>query len=176
MYGRIGYFPPIKVGFINSVISLLAVALGAGAAGALNMWYESDLDAIMSRTCLRPIPSGKIKKFEALYFGIILTIISISLLYYVSNLTASLLAFTIFFYFFVYTVWLKKKTSQNIVIGGAAGALPPMIGWAISSNSITLTSFFFVFNYFYMDTVSFFGLLAYTNLMTIKKPVSQCCQ
>ena len=155
---------PVKVGFINSVISLLAVALGAGAAGALNMWYESDLDAIMSRTCLRPIPSGKIKKFEALYFGIILTIISISLLYYVSNLTAaSLLAFTIFFYFFVYTVWLKKKTSQNIVIGGAAGALPPMIGWAISSNSITLTSFSLFLIIFIWTPSHFWALSIYKS-------------
>ncbi len=130
---------PEKVNFIDSTLSLFAVALGAGAAGTLNMWYESDLDALMKRTCLRPIPTGKVTKNQALMFGILLSFVSISLLYYSSNLTSAiLLALTIGFYFFVYTVWLKRKTSQNIVIGGAAGALPPVIGWAISTGSISI--------------------------------------
>ena len=130
---------PTSISFFISSISLLAVAMGSGAAGALNMWYESDLDALMSRTCLRPIPAGKIKKDQALFFGIVLAIASVSMLYYFTNLlSAILLAFTISFYFFVYTVWLKRKTPQNIVIGGAAGALPPVIGWTISTGTISI--------------------------------------
>ena len=130
---------PTNVSFFISSISLLAVAIGSGAAGALNMWYESDLDALMSRTCLRPIPAGKIKKDQALFFGVVLTIVSVSMLYYFTNLlSAILLAFTISFYFFIYTVWLKRKTPQNIVIGGAAGALPPVIGWTISTGTISI--------------------------------------
>ena len=127
------------VSLSNSIISLLAVAMGSGAAGALNMWYESDLDALMSRTCLRPIPAGKVKKNQALYFGIILSALSTVMLYYSSNfLSAVLLIFTIGFYFFVYTIWLKRKTPQNIVIGGAAGALPPVIGWTIATGQISI--------------------------------------
>ena len=132
---------PSNLSITNSIISLLAVAIGSGAAGALNMWYESDLDALMSRTCLRPIPAGKIKKNQALGFGIILSIISTVILYYSSNLlSAALLMFTIGFYFFIYTIWLKRKTPQNIVIGGAAGALPPVIGWTIATGEISIES------------------------------------
>ncbi len=130
---------PTKINFFNASFSLLAVALGSGAAGALNMWYESDLDSLMSRTCLRPIPTGKLTKNQALLFGISSSIISIIALYIFSNLVAATtLAITILFYVFVYTIWLKRKTPQNIVIGGAAGALPPVIGWAIATNSIAL--------------------------------------
>ena len=129
---------PNNVSFFSSAISLLAVALGAGAAGVLNMWYESDLDALMSRTCLRPIPTGKVSKDQALLFGIILTFLSIAILYVVSNLVSSALLLTISFYFFVYTVWLKRRTAQNIVIGGAAGALPPVIGWTISTGALSV--------------------------------------
>ena len=130
---------PEKINFTNAIFSLIAVALGSGAAGALNMWYESDLDSLMTRTCLRPIPTGKLTKNQALIFGILSSIISIIALYTFSNLiSASILAITILFYFFVYTVWLKRKTPQNIVIGGAAGALPPVIGWAIATNGISL--------------------------------------
>ena len=130
---------PYSVDLKSSLISLLAVAIGSGAAGALNMWYESDLDALMSRTCLRPIPTGKIKRNQALYFGAILSLFSIAMLYFAANLiSAILLASTIGFYFFIYTIWLKRKTPQNIVIGGAAGALPPVIGWTIATGSITI--------------------------------------
>ena len=130
---------PSSVGLSSSLISLLAVAIGSGAAGALNMWYESDLDALMSRTCLRPIPAGKVKKNQALYFGIVLSAISITMLSYSANLiSAILLASTIGFYFFIYTIWLKRKTPQNIVIGGAAGALPPVIGWTIATGNISI--------------------------------------
>ena len=129
---------PTEVDIITAIVSLLAVSLGAGAAGTLNMWYESDLDALMSRTCLRPIPIGKVKKNQALSFGIILSLISISLLYFSSNfISAFLLFLTISFYFFIYTVWLKRKTPQNIVIGGAAGALPPVIGWSIATGNLS---------------------------------------
>jgi len=130
---------PYSVDLKTSLISLLAVAIGSGAAGALNMWYESDVDALMSRTCLRPIPTGKVKRNQALYFGIILSIISVAMLYYSANtISAILLASTIGFYFFIYTIWLKRKTPQNIVIGGAAGALPPVIGWTIATRTITM--------------------------------------
>jgi len=130
---------PTKVNFLNAIFSILAVALGSGAAGALNMWYEADLDSIMSRTCLRPIPTGKVTKNQALIFGILASIISVLVLYFFSNLVASfILATTILFYVFIYTIWLKRITPQNIVIGGAAGALPPIIGWAIATGDIAL--------------------------------------
>jgi len=130
---------PGKINFIDAVCSLMAVALGSGAAGALNMWYESDLDSLMTRTCLRPIPTGKLTRNQALMFGIFSSLISVTALYFFSNLIAAItLAITILFYVFVYTVWLKRKTPQNIVIGGASGALPPVIGWAIATNTISL--------------------------------------
>ena len=130
---------PVKINFFDAIFSLLAVALGSGAAGALNMWYESDLDSLMTRTCLRPIPTGKLTKNQALIFGITSSLISIIVLYIFSNLiAATVLGFTILFYVFVYTIWLKRKTPQNIVIGGASGALPPVIGWAIATNGISL--------------------------------------
>ena len=130
---------PVKVSFLDAVFSLIAVALGSGAAGALNMWYESDLDSLMTRTCLRPIPTGKLTKNQALVFGILSSLVSVIALYIFSNLiAATILAITILFYVFVYTIWLKRKTPQNIVIGGASGALPPVIGWAIATNGIAL--------------------------------------
>ena len=130
---------PIKVDFFDAIFLLMAVALGSGAAGALNMWYESDLDSIMTRTCLRPIPTGKLTRNQALIFGVLSSFVSVITLYIFSNLfAAATLAVTILFYVFVYTIWLKRKTPQNIVIGGAAGALPPIIGWAIATNGISL--------------------------------------
>ncbi|MEY8242810.1 MAG: UbiA family prenyltransferase, partial [Gammaproteobacteria bacterium] len=120
---------PVKINFLDAIFSLIAVALGSGAAGALNMWYEADLDSLMTRTCLRPIPTGKVTRNQALVFGILSSIVSVIALYFFSNLVAATtLAVTILFYVFVYTIWLKRKTPQNIVIGGAAGALPPIIG------------------------------------------------
>ena len=131
---------PIKgIDYLYAMLSITAVALGSGAAGSLNCWYEADVDKVMSRTCLRPIPTGKLTKNEALIFGIISSFVSVGALYFFSNLiAASLLALTILFYVFVYTIWLKRKTPQNIVIGGAAGALPPVIGWAIATESISI--------------------------------------
>ena len=106
--------------------------------GTLNMWYEADLDKLMSRTCLRPIPRGNINKNQALIFGLSLSVISVVSLYYFSNALSAFLLFFTIFYVIVYTIWLKRKTSQNIVIGGASGALPPVIGWTIANNSLSL--------------------------------------
>jgi len=160
---------PNKVNFLDAIFSILAVALGSGAAGALNMWYEADLDSLMSRTCLRPIPTGKITKKQALLFGIITSIISIYFLYLFSNLTATLiLATTILFYVFVYTIWLKRKTSQNIVIGGVAGALPPVIGWAIATGEVSTQSII-LFLIIFMWTPSHFWALSLYKTQDYKK-------
>jgi protoheme IX farnesyltransferase len=120
-------------------IAVVAIAAGAGAAGVLNMWSDADIDAVMARTARRPIPRGKISRSEALTLGLVLAGSAVAALALAINLTAAaLLAFTIFFYVVVYTVWLKRRTPQNIVIGGAAGALPPVIGWAAATGEIGL--------------------------------------
>ncbi len=117
--------------------ALLCIAIGAGAAGALNMWYDADIDAVMRRTAERPIPAGRVQRGEALGFGMTLAIGAVAVLGLATNwLAAGLLAFTIFFYVAIYTMWLKRSTPQNIVIGGAAGAFPPMIGWAAATGGI----------------------------------------
>jgi protoheme IX farnesyltransferase len=117
----------------------LCIAVGAGAAGALNMWYDADIDALMKRTSGRPIPRGRIAPGEALAFGIVLAAFAVGVLGVLVNwLAAALLAFTIFFYVVVYTAWLKRLTPQNIVIGGAAGSLPPVIGWAAATGGISV--------------------------------------
>jgi protoheme IX farnesyltransferase len=150
------------INILNAMISIAFVAIGAGAAGCLNMWYESDLDALMTRTCLRPIPTGKINRKQALTFGITLSVISVIALNYFSNfLSASLLLFTIFFYLFVYTIWLKRKTPQNIVIGGVAGALPPVIGWTIATNAISLEPLSYFFIIFFWTPSHFWALSLY---------------
>lgn len=118
-------------------VAILCIALGAGASGALNMWYDADIDALMKRTASRPVPRGVIAPGEALGFGLTLAIAAVLMLgLFVNVLSAALLAFTIFFYVVIYTIWLKRRTPQNIVIGGAAGAFPPMVAWAAASNSI----------------------------------------
>mgnify|MGYP001334742858 FL=1 len=153
---------PVKVDFITSALSLCAVALGAGAAGALNMWYESDLDALMKRTCLRPIPTGKVSKNQALIFGLTTSFISVIALYYFSNLlSAVMLAITILFYVVIYTIWLKKLTPQNIVIGGAAGAFPPIIGWTIATGNITLEPILYFLIIFFWTPSHFWALSLY---------------
>ena len=137
---------------------------GAGAAGALNMWYESDLDALMSRTCLRPIPTGKVNKNQALIFGITLSVISvIALDYFTNRISAGILLFTIIFYVLIYTIWLKKRTSQNIVIGGAAGALPPVIGWTIATGSLSLEPLVFFLIIFFWTPSHFWALSLYKS-------------
>ncbi len=121
--------------------SLLAIAVGAGASGALNMWYDADIDALMTRTRKRPIPAGRLDPESALAFGLVLAALSVFTLGYVANwFAAALLAFTIFFYVAIYTMWLKRSTPMNIVIGGAAGALPPMVGYAAATGEINLAS------------------------------------
>jgi len=146
----------------DAMIGITLVALGAGAAGCLNMWYEADLDALMTRTCLRPIPTGKINKQQALIFGIFLTVFSVGALNYFANtLSATLLLFTILFYLFVYTIWLKRITPQNIVIGGVAGSLPPVIGWAIATNSISLASISLFLIIFFWTPSHFWALSLY---------------
>ncbi len=150
---------PESVTFYNSVVSIFFVAIGAGAAGALNMWYEADLDKLMTRTCLRPIPTGKLKKNQALIFGVILSVVSVLGLYYFSNfLSAAILLITIMFYLFIYTIWLKRKTPQNIVIGGASGALPPVIGWTIATNNLTMEPIIFFLIIFFWTPSHFWAL------------------
>jgi protoheme IX farnesyltransferase len=132
---------PVRVHPIIAFASLLAIAVGAGAAGALNMWWDADIDAVMSRTCNRPVPAGLIQPREALFFGLTLSLIAVLTLAVTANiLAAGLLAFTIFFYAVIYTMWLKRSTPQNIVIGGAAGALPPVVGYAAATGAVTLDS------------------------------------
>jgi protoheme IX farnesyltransferase len=128
---------PGHITLLPGAVAILAIAAGAGAAGALNMWYDADLDAVMTRTVGRPIPRGKISRAEARAFGLVLAGGAVALLAVAVNVTsAGLLAFAIFFYVVVYTMWLKRRTPQNIVIGGAAGALPPVIGWAAATGRV----------------------------------------
>ena len=148
----------------DAIIGILLVSLGAGAAGALNMWYESDLDALMTRTCLRPIPAGKVNKNQALILGVTLSVVSvITLDYFANRISAVLLLFTILFYVFVYTIWLKRKTPQNIVIGGIAGALPPVIGWTIATNSISIEPLAFFLIIFFWTPSHFWALSLYKS-------------
>ena len=124
-----------------AVVTVLCIAGGAGAAGAINMWYDRDIDALMARTCRRPIPTGRVAPGEALTIGITLSLFSVLLLGLAVNwIAAALLAFANGFYVFVYTIWLKRRTPQNIVIGGAAGAVPPMIGWAAVTGAVGIES------------------------------------
>jgi len=153
---------PSTVSFSDAIIGIFFVAMGAGAAGALNMWYEADLDKLMTRTCLRPIPTGKVNRNHALVFGIFLSIVSIFGLYYFTNTISAILLFsTISFYLFVYTIWLKRLTPQNIVIGGAAGALPPVIGWTIATNSLSFEPITFFLIIFYWTPSHFWALSLY---------------
>ena len=148
----------------DAMVAILLVSIGAGAAGALNMWYESDLDALMTRTCLRPIPMGKVNKKQALIFGTSLSFFSvIALDYFANTISAALLLFTILFYVFVYTIWLKRKTPQNIVIGGAAGALPPVIGWTIATNSLSFEPITFFLIIFFWTPSHFWALSLYKS-------------
>jgi protoheme IX farnesyltransferase len=130
---------PVRLDPLTTLAAVLAIAAGAGAAGVLNMWYDADIDAVMSRTAMRPIPRGKISRFEALVFGLAMGGFAVMVLALATNLkAAALLAGTILFYIVVYTAWLKRATPQNIVIGGAAGALPPVIGWAAATGDTGL--------------------------------------
>ena len=133
------YLAPGELHPVLTFISLLAIAMGAGASGAINQWYDRDIDALMKRTSERPIPSGRVQPAEALAFGVTVSVISVLILSLSANfLAGGLLAFTIIFYGLIYTVWLKRSTVQNIVIGGAAGALPPIIGWTVVTATVNL--------------------------------------
>ncbi len=148
----------------DSIIGILFVSLGAGAAGALNMWYESDLDALMTRTCLRPIPTGKVNRNQAFIFWVTLSIVSVVALdYFTNRISASILLLTILFYVFVYTIWLKRRTPQNIVIGGAAGAFPPVIGWTIATGSISIEPLAFFLIIFFWTPSHFWALSLYKS-------------
>jgi protoheme IX farnesyltransferase len=139
--------------------ALLCIAVGAGAAGALNMWYDADIDAIMKRTSNRPIPRGRVAPGEALAFGMVLAAFSVAVLgLLVSWLAAGLLAFTIFFYVVVYTVWLKRSTPQNIVIGGAAGAFPPVIGWMAAGGGFSVEPWLLFLIIFFWTPPHFWAL------------------
>ncbi len=151
---------PVSVHPIIGFACLLCVAIGAGASGALNMWWDADIDAIMKRTINRPVPSGRVSAEAALQVGLWLSVLSVVMLGLFGNyLSAGLLAFTIFFYAVIYSMWLKRSTPQNIVIGGAAGAFPPMIGWAIATGSIGIESIL-MFGLIFMWTPPHFWALS----------------
>jgi len=155
----------VAPGAINPFVGLVAIvciAIGAGASGALNMWYDADIDAVMSRTQNRPIPAGRMTAGEALAFGLILSVFSVTLLGLATNWVAGgFLAFTIFFYAVVYTMWLKRSTPQNIVIGGAAGAFPPMVGWAAVTGTLSWESFALFLIIFLWTPPHFWALALY---------------
>jgi heme o synthase len=155
----------IAPGHLHPVIAftaLLCIAVGAGAAGALNMWYDADIDAKMSRTAARPIPTGRIQPREALAFGITLAVFSVVVLGLLVNVVAaSLLAATIAFYVLIYTMWLKRSTPQNIVIGGAAGALPPVIGWAAVTGNVSFEPVLLFLIIFFWTPPHFWALSLY---------------
>jgi protoheme IX farnesyltransferase len=139
--------------------SILAIAVGAGAAGALNMWFDADIDAKMARTRARPVPSGRVAAEEALALGLVMSALSVLTMLLAANaLAAGLLAFTIFFYAVVYTMWLKRRTPQNIVIGGLAGALPPAIAWAAKANALALDPILLVAVIFFWTPPHFWAL------------------
>jgi protoheme IX farnesyltransferase len=151
---------PVTLHPIEAFTAILFIALGGGASGALNMWWDADIDAVMRRTQSRPIPSGRVQPGEALGIGLALSGISVVMLALATNLmAAALLAFTIFFYVVVYSVWLKRITPQNIVIGGAAGAFPPMIGWVAATGSVSIEAFL-MFMLIFMWTPPHFWALA----------------
>jgi len=147
-----------------AMTSILFIALGAGASGALNMWWDADIDLIMKRTAKRPVPSGRVQPGEALGFGMALSGISVVMLALTANLLAAgLLAFTIFFYAVVYSMWLKRSTPQNIVIGGAAGAFPPMIGWVAMTGSISVEAVLMFMLIFMWTPPHFWALALFMN-------------
>ncbi|KFI28501.1 protoheme IX farnesyltransferase [Haematobacter missouriensis] len=155
---------PVPVHPFIAFTSILFIALGGGASGALNMWWDSDIDAVMKRTANRPVPSGRVARGEALGVGLALSGLSVMMLGLAANwLAAGLLAFTIFFYAVIYTIWLKRTTPQNIVIGGAAGAFPPMIGWAVATGGISVESVLMFLIVFMWTPPHFWALALFMN-------------
>jgi heme o synthase len=153
---------PGSVHPVTAFTALLCIAVGGGAAGALNLWYDADVDAVMTRTSRRPVPMGRVRPGEAFAFGITLAGFSVMTLGLLVNwLAATLLAFTIFFYVVVYTVWLKRSTPQNIVIGGAAGAFPPMIGWVAVTGSLSFEPVLLFLIIFFWTPPHFWALALY---------------
>lgn len=154
-------------GDVNPVVAacvVLAVALGSGAAGALNMWYDADIDALMARTVSRPVPAGLVRREDAFAFGMIMSVLSVTLMALAATpLAAALLAFSIFFYAVVYTMWLKRSTAQNIVIGGAAGAFPPVIGWAAVTGDAPLDAWLLFGLIFLWTPPHFWALSLWTS-------------
>ncbi|MDD9901870.1 MAG: heme o synthase [Alphaproteobacteria bacterium] len=147
-----------------ALVAILCIAIASGAAGAINMWYERDTDALMQRTQNRPLPQGRITPGDALAFGVILTVLSVFLMGLALNwMAAALLAAASLFYIFVYTIWLKKRTPQNIVIGGAAGAFPPMIGWAAVTGDVSLAPWMLFALIFFWTPPHFWALALYRN-------------
>ena len=147
---------------LTAFTALLCIAVGAGAAGVLNMWYDADIDAVMARTSRRPVPMGRVRPGEALAFGLTLAGFAIATLGLLVNwLAANRSAFTIFFYVVIYTVWLKRLTPQNIVIGGAAGAFPPMIGWAAVTGSLSFEPILLFLTIFFWTPPHFWALALY---------------
>jgi protoheme IX farnesyltransferase len=147
---------------VTAFTALLCIAVGAGASGALNMWYDADVDAVMTRTARRPVPMGRVRPGEALAFGLTLGSFAVVVLGLLVNWVASaLLAFTIFFYVVIYTIWLKRSTPQNIVIGGAAGAFPPMIGWAAVTGSVSFEPILLFLIIFFWTPPHFWALALY---------------
>lgn len=155
---------PVAVHPVIALATILCIAVGAGASGALNMWWDSDIDAIMGRTAKRPIPSGRVKRDEALAIGVSLSVASVIMLGLFGNIfAAALLAFTIFFYAVIYSIWLKRSTPQNIVIGGAAGAFPPMIGWAVATGGVSIESILMFALIFAWTPPHFWALALFRN-------------
>ena len=158
------FLAPGHIHPVLAVTAIMAIALGAGASGAINMWYDRDIDAVMARTAARPIPAGRIEPDEALAFGVLLSIASVALMALATNLVAAAaLAFTILFYVVVYTVWLKRRTPQNIVIGGAAGAFPPMVAWAAVTGDVSWASLSLFLPIFLWTPPHFWALSLYRS-------------
>jgi protoheme IX farnesyltransferase len=161
--GAIGLvIAPVHLNPFIALVAIFCITVAAGAAGAINMWYDRDIDAVMRRTAGRPIPSGRITAEGALAFGIILAVLSVLIMAIVTNLVAAfLLAVSIGFYVFIYTMWLKRSTAQNIVIGGAAGAFPPMIGWAAATGDVSVLPFLLFAIIFFWTPPHFWALSLY---------------
>jgi len=155
---------PVGMHPVAATCAILALALGSGAAGSLNMWYDADIDAMMARTVSRPVPAGLVRPEDALAFGLIMSVLSVTLMALAANpLAAGLLAFSIFFYAVIYTMWLKRSTAQNIVIGGAAGAFPPVIGWAAATGDAPLDAWILFGLIFLWTPPHFWALSLWTS-------------
>ncbi|WP_455474438.1 heme o synthase [Bartonella sp. B30(2025)] len=156
---------PVSMSLLYGILAILCIAVGGGGAGALNMWYDADIDAVMERTKNRPIPTGKISAKKAFVFGMILSALSVLVMgLFINWIAAFILAFTIFFYVVIYTIWLKRITPQNIVIGGAAGAFPPMIGWAAATGNVSIDSFLLFLIIFMWTPPHFWSLSLFSSL------------